>query len=162
MWWIPPKFYGNKSRTWIQTWAVSSTHTLIHPPHWTAPWKHLAGTLEGMMLSSPWWKHGWKQTVKDCIWQNYLALTWKDKCVPIYATYTPRGHKFKKGNFPKWITPEPQTIFYEVYGGDITHKKDAKWHTLLHYHLPACLISPGKFSLIKELESCVESLGRSG
>lgn len=38
----------------------------------------------------------------------------------------PRGHKFKKGNFPKWITPKPQTIFYEVHGGDVTHKKDEK------------------------------------
>ena len=62
------------------------------------------------------------------------------------------------------LSPKPFSVrcMYGGDGGDVTHERDEKWHTLLHYHLPACLISPGKFSLIKELENCMESWGSSG
>lgn len=44
----------------------------------------------------------------------------------LYKDQTPVRHKFKKGNFPKWITLKPKAIFCEVYGGGVIHKKDEK------------------------------------
>lgn len=77
------------------------------------------------MVPFPSGRHRVKQAIKDASSKTLWLRLGNINVYPymLYKDLTPVRRQFKKGNFPKWITLKPQTIFCEVYGGDVTHKK---------------------------------------